>query len=175
MGEGSRAHTVTATSVRSADVADIAQPVLVADLLSDAETLTGRLRDALRDGHWLDAYLFAAGLGQLAEDRVHADPFLLQRAASYLGGLPSGPSRLAATVADRGGAVSRAAPGPATRRLMRARQPLAELTLRLAELVLAAPDTGERDPSEPGPSEQDVSALTALLQASLPAVSSIPR
>jgi hydroxymethylpyrimidine pyrophosphatase-like HAD family hydrolase len=165
MGKGSLAQTVTVTSIRSADETGTTQPVLVADLLSSAETLTRRLQDALREEHWLDAYLFAAGLGQLAEDRVHADPFLLQRAASYLGGLPSRPSRLAATLADRIGAVTRAAPGPATRRLLRARQPLTELTLRLADQVLASPGMGE-----PG-----ISALTALLRASLPAISSVPR
>ena len=131
-------------------------PVLVTDLLCDADTLARRLRDALRDEHWLDAYLFAAGLGQLVDDRLHPDPFLFRRAASYLRGLPSRPARLAAAVAGGLGAVTRADMSPAGGRLLRARQPLAELTLRLAGQVLAPQPTGD---------------LTPLLQASLPAVS----
>ena len=55
--------------------------MMVTDLLCDADTLAKRLRDALRDEQWLDGYLFAAGLGQLADDRLHSDPFLFNRAA----------------------------------------------------------------------------------------------
>jgi hypothetical protein len=133
-------------------------PVMVTDLLSDAGTLSGRLGDALRDEQWLDAYLFAAGLGQLADDRLHPDPFLLHRAASYLRGLASRPAHFAGAVAAGFGAVTRANTMPGGRRLLRARQPLAELTLRLAGQVLAPQRTGD---------------LTPLLQASLPVVASV--
>ena len=133
-------------------------PVLVTDLLCDADTLAMRLRNALRAEQWLDAYLFAAGLGQLVDDRLHSDPFLFNRAASYLRGQPSRQARLAAAVAGGLGVVTRADKSPAGRRLLRARQPLAELTLRLAERVLSPSRTGD---------------LTALLRASLPAISQL--
>jgi hydroxymethylpyrimidine pyrophosphatase-like HAD family hydrolase len=138
-------------------------PVLVTDLLSSAETLAERLRDALRDEHWLDAYLLAAGLGQVVDDRLHADFLLFHRAASYLGGKPSRQALLAATAASRVGklcAVVRAG-SPATRRLAQARQSLAELTSLLADQVLAP----ARRP--------DTSQFTALLRASVSAVSSV--
>src|SRR5579863_9327226 len=80
-------------------------PLLVTDLLSDGATLTGLLRQALRDQQWLDAFLLAAGLGQLIEDRLHRDRLLLHRAASYLRGRPSRPARLAGAAAGAGAAV----------------------------------------------------------------------
>jgi hydroxymethylpyrimidine pyrophosphatase-like HAD family hydrolase len=139
-------------------------PVPVTDLLSGAEALAERLRDALRDQQWLDAYLLAVGLGQVADDRLHADLLLLHRAASYLGGKPSRQARLAAAAASRTGklcAVVRAGANPAVRRLARARQPLAELTSRLADQVLAPARIS------------DMSQFTALLRASVPAVSPV--
>jgi hypothetical protein len=60
-----------------------AEGVLATDLLWGADDLATQLRRALRGEQWLDAYLLAAGLGQLVEDRLHADPLLLNRAASY--------------------------------------------------------------------------------------------
>ena len=74
------------------------EPVLVTDLLSGADGLAGRLGRALGAGQYLDAYLLSAGLGQLVEDRLHPDPLLLYRAASYLRGQPSRPARLAGVV-----------------------------------------------------------------------------
>ena len=68
--------------------------MLVTDLLCGAETLAERLRDALRDEQWLDAYLLAVGLGQMVDDRLHADLLLLHRAASYLRDKPSRQARL---------------------------------------------------------------------------------
>jgi hydroxymethylpyrimidine pyrophosphatase-like HAD family hydrolase len=136
----------------------MAEPVLVADLLCDAGTLAGRLRDAVADEHWLDAYLFAAGLGQLADDRLHPDPFLFHRAASYLRGLPARAPRAAGALAGGLGTVAGTAARPAVWRLTQARQPLAELTSRLAGQVLAPARIGD---------------LTPLLRASLPAASAV--
>lgn len=134
----------------------MAEPVLVADLLSDSQTLARRLGDAVRDEQWMDAYLFAAGLGQLVDDRLHPDPFMFHRASSYLRGLPSRPARAAGAVAGGLGATVRADTRPAGRRLIRVRHPLAELTARLAGQVLAS---------------QRTSDLTPLLDACRPAVS----
>jgi hypothetical protein len=138
--------------------------VQVTDLLCGAEILAERLRDALRDEQWLDAYLLAAGLGQMFDDRLHADPLLFHRAASYLRGKPSRPARLAAAATGNAGklcAAVRAVGSPAAWRLTRARQPLAELTSRLADQVMAPSRT------------TDANQFTALLRASVPAVSSV--
>src|SRR5260370_35675002 len=110
----------------------MAEPVLVTDLPSDSDTLAGRLGDALRDEHWMDAYLFAAGLGQLVDDRLHPDPFMFHRASSYLRGLPSRPARVAGAVAGGLGAATRADSPPAGRRRMPARRPPAQTGARLA-------------------------------------------
>jgi hypothetical protein len=112
------------------------EPVLVTDLLSGADGLAGRLGRALGAGQYLDAYLLAAGLGQLVEDRLHPDPLLLYRAASYLRGQPSRPARLAGVVSGGLGAAARAYAGPARGRLVAARHALAALTVHLAAQVL---------------------------------------
>jgi hydroxymethylpyrimidine pyrophosphatase-like HAD family hydrolase len=116
----------------------IAEPVPVADLLCGADDLARRLGEALRAGQGLDAYLLAAGLGQLTEDRLHPDPLLLYRAASYLRGRPRRRARLAGTVAGSLGAVARTRAGPAHRRLVTARHALAELATQLGGQILGS-------------------------------------
>jgi hypothetical protein len=135
-------------------------PALVTDLLCDAKTLAARLHDALQDKQWLDAYLLAAGIGQMADDRLHADPLLFSRATSYLRGRPSREARLAAATASTLSTVMRAGSSLTTRRLIKARQQLGELTACLADQVMAAP------------SSSDVDLFTSLLRASGPAISS---
>lgn len=133
-------------------------PMLVTDLLSDGATLAGLLRQALRDQQWLDAFLFAAGLSQLIEDRMHRDRLLLRRAASYLQGRPSRPARLAGSLAGAGAAVLHGGSAPARRRLVRALDALTPLTGALADRVL---DRGEpRDIPVVPPA---VAAVTAAL------------
>ena len=136
-------------------------PVLVTDLICGAEALAERLRDALLDEQWLDAYLLAAGIGQLVDDRLHTDPLLFDRAASHLRGKPSGPARLAAAGASTLGTIARGGSSLANRRLARARQPLTELISRLADQIMAV---------ECAP---DVDLFAALLRAIAPAVASV--
>jgi hypothetical protein len=123
------------------------EPVQVTDLLSGADGLAEHLGRALGDGQYLDAYLLAAGLGQLVEDRLHPDPLLLYRAASYLRGQPSRPARLAGMVSGGLGAAARAYAGPARGRLVAARHALAALTVRLAGQILGADAGGTGVPS----------------------------
>jgi hydroxymethylpyrimidine pyrophosphatase-like HAD family hydrolase len=111
-------------------------PLLVPDLLSDASTLTGLLQQALGEEQWLDAFLLAAGLAQLIEDRLHGDPMLLSRAASYLRGRPGRLTRLAGIGAATGGATLRCVTGPARQRLARALTALTPLIDALADNVL---------------------------------------
>ena len=111
-------------------------PLLVPDLLSDARTLTGLLERALGEEQWLDAFLLAAGLAQLIEDRLHGDPMQLSRTASYLRGRPGRLTRLAGIGAATGGAALRCVTGPARQRLARALTDLTPLTDALADHVL---------------------------------------
>jgi hydroxymethylpyrimidine pyrophosphatase-like HAD family hydrolase len=124
----------------------VATPVLVSDLLADAETMTRRLQEALRDEQWLDAYLFSAGLGQLVDDQLHADPFLLNRAARYLGNQPSRSARLAGETAGVAGRAVQLGRSLASLRLGKVQQPLTELTTRLAGQVIAAQHPGDLAP-----------------------------
>ena len=132
-----------------------AGPLMVTDLLCGAATLAEWLLATLHAQQWLDAYLLAAGLGQLAEDRLHPDPLMLNRAASYLRAHPSRPARLAGTVSGAAGAAIRLPVSLAQRRLMQARHALGTLTEVLAAQVLGV--------QAPGP--QPAGSLTPLLAA----------
>jgi hypothetical protein len=120
---------------------DTAPPV--PDLLRTGGQLSVLLRDALDRRDWMDAFLCAAGLNQLVEDRLHPDPLLLQRAAAYLHGRPASVARIAAAAAS---AVDRRLTGTGAR-LVPARHALSDLTVRLARLVY-----GERGPQPRSPS-----------------------
>ncbi len=130
------------------------------DLLAGAQTLTVRLAGALRGEQWLDAYLLAAGLSQLAADRLHDDPFMLNRAASYLRGRPSRPARLAGALSGAAGTVLRARTSQPRSRLRHGSAALAELTLQLAGQVVA--------PGQPRPAAARLAGLLAAVQPALP-------
>ncbi|MGB6457894.1 MAG: hypothetical protein WBH47_25765 [Streptosporangiaceae bacterium] len=136
----------------------VAAPALVTDLLSGADILAMRLQEALRGEQWLDAFLFSAGLGQLVDDRLHADPFLLNRAARYLGDQPSRPARIVGGAAGAAGTAVQLGRRLADRRLRRAQQALTELTTGLAGQVMAAQRPGD---------------LSPLVRAVFPAVSAL--
>ena len=118
-------------------------PLLVPDLLSDASTLTGLLAQSLGGEQWLDAFLLAAGLTQLIEDRLHGDPMQLNRTASYLRGRPGRLTRLAGAAAGTGEATLRCMTGPARLRMARALDAMAPLTDALADHVLGCGQRGD--------------------------------
>jgi hydroxymethylpyrimidine pyrophosphatase-like HAD family hydrolase len=125
---------------KTADIDRASLPDAVAgvtNLLCGADELIARLRAALADEQWLNAYLLAAGLGQMVEDRLHPDPLLMNRAAKYLHGQPSRPAHLAGTACGTASAALRMWPRPAHRRLALARHALAKLTGQLAVQVMA--------------------------------------
>lgn len=64
---------------------------MVPDLCADVVELHRGLLDASVRGDVLDAYLFAAGLGQVCEDHVNGTPWLLSRAAQQFDGTTAGP------------------------------------------------------------------------------------
>lgn len=128
---------MTLTDAPGARPAQRIDPLLVTDLLGSADDLAALLRRALTDTAWLDAYLLAAGLCQLVEDRLHTDPLQLHRAASYLAGRPSPFARLAGHVAAGAAATLTFRRLTLTHyRLVQARHALTNLTGDLAALVL---------------------------------------
>lgn len=136
---------------------------LVTDLLSGAEALATRLEEALSHEQWLDAYLLAAGLGQIIEDRLHPDPFLLNRAASYLRGQPSRAARLAGAAAQAAAKAVRAASGPPSRRMLGRRM----LKARDAVTGLAAELAGQL---MTGGHPDDLTPLTRAIWPAVPAL-----
>jgi len=130
-------------TTRHLDTHPAAAPAQVSDLLCGAGLLADRLGTALAGEQWLDAYLFAAGLAQLIEDRLHADPLLFWRAASYLREQPSRPARLAGAAAAAGGAVARAARRGSGGSLVLARHRLGRLTGGLASQLMTGQPPGE--------------------------------
>jgi hypothetical protein len=133
----------------------------VTDLLCDAGQLAARLQVALGNEQWLDAYLCAAGLSQLIEDRMHPDLLLSSRAAAYLRGLESRWARLAGSVVAASGAAMRLGTAPGRRRLRPARDAVSDLAGQLAEQVISAPTTGLVGRARP---------LSAAIEAVLPAL-----
>jgi hypothetical protein len=148
------------------DTHSAAAPAQVSDLLCGAGLLADRLGTALDGEQWLDAYLFAAGLGQLIEDRLHADPLLFWRAASYLREQPSRPARLAGVASAAGGAVARATRSGSRRPLVLARRRVGMLTGRLAAQLM----TGQSPQLMTGQSPGELSRMLAAVRPALPAL-----
>ncbi|HEY6278626.1 MAG TPA: hypothetical protein VIX86_20125 [Streptosporangiaceae bacterium] len=134
------------TGAGTSGARETAEPAQISDLLCGAAELAERLRAALAGEQWLDAYLFAAGLSQLVEDRLHADPFLFWRAASYLRDQPSRPARLAGTASAACGSAARAWRSGPRRPLLVARQQLGMMTSRLASQLMTGQPPGELAP-----------------------------
>lgn len=126
-------------------------------LLAPARAIQERLRRAYASEEWLDAYLLTAGLWQIVEDRIHADPFQLRRAAAYLRPRSRVLAQMAGSVADMASPSTlraRLLAGPSAR--------LADLATRLAMTVLLQ---GVPPPFEPALSPGDLDVVgDALLR-----------
>jgi phosphoglycolate phosphatase-like HAD superfamily hydrolase len=103
-------------------------------LFIDLATMARRLPEELRHGSPLDAYLLAAGMGQITDDFLHPEVYPIDRAADYLGRRPEHLLRLAGRAASAFARPGRAVKTrwPATRRVLRWRRALAELIAALA-------------------------------------------
>ncbi|MDX6687267.1 MAG: hypothetical protein QOF86_3395, partial [Baekduia sp.] len=115
-----------------------------ADLRDDLEGLALRLRAAIHREDRLDAFLFAAGMLQIAEDALDCEPELLLHVARRLGAAPGVGARAGAAsarmVARAAGAIAEQHVDPGMRRWT---AQLAALVQRLAE--------GVADPARPMP------------------------
>ncbi|MEE2031635.1 HAD hydrolase family protein [Rhodococcus chondri] len=130
------------------------------DLLLTGTELVRLLRRALADEEWLDAYLLAAGLNQMVEDRLRPDPLQLYRAANFLERHGSGGIRIAGALVRRSGmALSPAAVGLHRRSLLRLRTCLNVATLALAHMVL---DPGRHAPTLPPDLDRSLCAAVYL-------------
>jgi len=76
-------------------------PLALSDLLNTFDCIVELLEAALRRADVLNAFLLAAGLNQIAEDHLHADPWHLGRAASHMENVGGSAGRLGAQLARR--------------------------------------------------------------------------
>jgi hydroxymethylpyrimidine pyrophosphatase-like HAD family hydrolase len=122
-------------------LSDVGTRQPVPDLFADVAELHRGLLDTAARGDPLDAYLFAAGIVQVCEDRLDGTPWLLSRAAQQLEGTRAGTMlRLMLN-----GAVTAAGLAPATRRLRSWLSVVRQLTDALAEAVIARLPDGAAD------------------------------
>jgi hydroxymethylpyrimidine pyrophosphatase-like HAD family hydrolase len=124
-----------------ATVAGERQQLVVHNLLSDLESLAPLLPAEIRKQSWLDAYLLAAGMAQIADDYLHPEIEHFDRAASYLTRHRSPLRRAAGMGIGAVASVRRAASGAgrARRRAAAWRRDLADLVDGLADAVAAGP------------------------------------
>jgi hydroxymethylpyrimidine pyrophosphatase-like HAD family hydrolase len=111
--------------------------LLVPNLLNDLSALGALLTEAVRVESWIDAYLIAAAMNQIAEDTLHAAPYPLDEAASFWRTSPSRPTRLAADATSICGRSARALAGtrPSVRRLCTWQRQLDKTVENLADVV----------------------------------------
>ncbi|WP_367652174.1 HAD family hydrolase [Rhodococcus pyridinivorans] len=133
------------------------RPLTPVDLLFTAPELAELLRQALREGHWLDAYLLAAGATQLVDDAIRPDPAQLYRAAALLRRDDSMAVRLVGSITyAAAGTISAVMVGVHHRNLDRLRTSLRDLTFELARMIV---DPTTRQPSLPPRLEPTLHAL----------------
>jgi hydroxymethylpyrimidine pyrophosphatase-like HAD family hydrolase len=112
--------------------------LVVTDLLNGLATLGTLLARAADEQWWLDAYLVAAGLNQIAEDHLHDAPYPLDDAASLLTRSGSRVGRLAGRGAGAGALAARriAARRTGLRRTREWQRDVAALVDDLADVVV---------------------------------------
>ncbi|HET8977065.1 MAG TPA: hypothetical protein VFN87_02845 [Solirubrobacteraceae bacterium] len=148
----------SATTLAAGEVLDGA--LAVGNLLGDLDSLAGLLERAASAGLAVDAFLAAAAVNQIVEDRLHDAPYPFDDAAALLAGATSPAARLAGRASTvSGSALRRLRAAAAAQRRMAAAQPrLAGLVAELAAGVLG---TGELTPA--------LAARCAAMAAAIPA------
>lgn len=116
--------------------------ISVVNLLMDLDGLAQQLLVAAGAGASLDAFLLAAGINQIVEDRVHAAPYPFDETRTLLGGLDQPRLQQLEQVVELGGRALRDTRNrlPALRRTVAFQFELAELVSALATDALAGTD-----------------------------------
>lgn len=111
------------------------------NLLDDLQGLSGRLAASLAAGDWLDSFLFAAGMNQVAEDFLHRDVAMLARVSALFARRPSVVTLIARTTVDsaRRAGVGLRDKSPTERSVRLWQEKLALLTQALADRVAGLP------------------------------------
>ena len=117
--------------------APAARPALAHELLRDLDELALLLVWETRARSWLNAYIVAAGMVQIAEDRLHRDPFSSRKVAKNVRSLlgPAGKAPAGAVESGAAIAANTRVLIPSESRLLRFRSDLTEFTSSLAALL----------------------------------------
>lgn len=114
--------------------------LMLGNLLNDLPALASMLAREVERGAWLDAYLLAAGMSQIFDDRLAPAVRHLDAVARHLDAQPGRRARLGARAARTATYLSTFAPVPDSRvRLLRWGSGLAALLEALADRVVGAP------------------------------------
>ena len=118
------------------------------NLSGKMDDLAELLRYELGKRSWLNVFLLSAGMGQIVEDYLHTDPFLLGRAARFFGKSDSASGRRTATLAmdlaQTWNAIDQLLPRSASG--LRQNSLQADFTSRVAALVMGnAPIRSEEE------------------------------
>jgi hydroxymethylpyrimidine pyrophosphatase-like HAD family hydrolase len=94
-------------TISGSDVGDAGVGLVVTNLLNDLSALGALLEQAARAQCWLDAYLVAAGVNQIAADWLHDSPYRLDDARSLFARSGSRGGRLVGEITGASGRVGR--------------------------------------------------------------------
>jgi hydroxymethylpyrimidine pyrophosphatase-like HAD family hydrolase/adenine/guanine phosphoribosyltransferase-like PRPP-binding protein len=125
------------SSAISLAVAEPVHPLYVANLLNDLIALGPLLVQAIDEGNWLDGFLIAAGINQIAEDYLHDSLYALDQATSLLGQSASPARRLAARIAAGTSLAARELKAPRRARALAWQSLVDDLVGQLARMVVA--------------------------------------
>lgn len=135
--------------MRQPSVAPAARTALAHELLRDLDELSLLLVWETRAGSWLNAYIVAAGMVQIAEDRLHRDPFSSRKVAKNVRSLLGPAGKAIAGALESGAAVVANTRGLllSESRLLRLRSELTGVTSSLAALLAGGdhPNDGVED------------------------------
>jgi len=128
----------------ASDVGSAGVGLVVTNLLNELAALGTLLEQAAREQWWLDAYLVAAGLNQIAEDYLHDSAYPLDDAVSLLAGSGSRTGRLAGRAAGASALAARriAARTDGFQRTLGWQRQAAILVDDLADVVIARDGQG---------------------------------
>jgi hydroxymethylpyrimidine pyrophosphatase-like HAD family hydrolase len=147
-------------------------PLLVTNLLNDLDTLASLLRVAIDQESWLNAFLVAAGMNQIAEDHLHQGDLSLPRVARHVRRVAPLPFGVMAAAAVRSFDATlwatRSLP-VSERRTIAWQRSLGALLEELADAVVSPPSTAAKEwvGRSSAALQQDLARLPADLRRSI--------
>jgi len=157
-------------TARPASAAGAAESgIVVTSLLNDLAALRRLLDQAAKEGAWLDAYLVAAGMGQIVDDYLHNAPYPWDEAAALLAKTDSPSARVAGRAAAAGALAMRRlwARAAGAKDVLNWQRQVAGLVDELAAMVIAQVGEPSALANRCHRTAQGITVLPASLQRSV--------